>query len=484
MNNTPFTPLFECQLLANLIQLPKTYTQYHSIWKSEYFNDINLKKISQAYIRVRESGNEHPTEISLIQELTKAYEDKSIFPMDVQNLLNELSELYKIPAQNVQYSLNEIRDWAKQHEVRNAVLTSVDFIESNQPEKIIDVVSKAMAVGSDLQNKGIMLNKDTKNPSKILLKIKEAFLPIGLPTFDKKFDGGLRPGEMLTIIGATGSFKSGTMLNMCMPALQQPYGKNVTYITLEMSEEQVFMRTCFRITKHDKDFLTANPDKFDENFAECINKYIGQLHIKEFGTGTMTVAMLRNWLDNLEQEGHKTGLLIIDYPQLMSKPEREKDYIAVGDLYGAARAIAIERHIPVIVAAQTNREALSNPEKVDLKHISASMDIARHSDYIIAIMQTEEEYKQGNARFKLIKNRNEECGIIINVYINYKIYWIQDLGEYIPQEDSEEENESNNSYGNSKKRAARSNMDSSTSSGNGIAGVKDLLAKLQADKKI
>jgi hypothetical protein len=84
----------------------------------------------------------------------------------------------------------------------------------------------------------------------------------------------------------------------------------------------------------------------------------------------------------------------------------------------------------VIVAAQMNRDALKEPENTSLQHISATMDIARHSDFIVAIVQTEDEKQSSHRRLKLLKNRNEESGVIISTEVDYPLYWLKDKGPW------------------------------------------------------
>jgi replicative DNA helicase len=454
-----FTPLFQRQLLALLLQNPETYGHYSGIWSHTYFDETHHRQIAHAYIKIRESGGEHPTEASLFQELFKETDPRAPVPLDQQALRREAEAIYVIPTANIDYSLKEVRAWAQNQALIQAISESVDFLQGGKVSEIRPLIDKALSVGADMLNAGITLNSETRNPSTVLLAATVAGLPIGLPTLDLNYlKGGLQAGEMLTVVGGPGVFKSGAMLNFSMPALQQPYGKKVTYISLEMAEVQVYSRYCFRLTELDYDFLHKHPADFDLKFNEAIKNYCGALHIKAFGSCTLTISQLNTYLDFLETKGHETELLILDYPQIMAKAEigsGDKEYVSVGLLYAGARAIATDRKIPVIVAAQATREALKNPEALNLQHISASMDIARHSDFVLAIIQTEEEKKNKHIRLKLLKNRNEESGVIVEALVNYKLYQLTDIGQWQPKEEEPEENNSASSYGNSKKSQSR-----------------------------
>jgi replicative DNA helicase len=220
-----------------------------------------------------------------------------------------------------------------------------------------------------------------------------------------------------------------------------------------MSEQKVYGRFCFRVSKKSKDFLKVDLAKFNAAFNTEISQYCGSLHIKNFGSGTIDISDLRAYLDVLDRNEHETGLLVLDYPQIMKKDRSLQDFNAIGDLYAGLRSIAIDRNIPVIAAAQLNREAFKDLENVTMDKIAASMDIVRHSDYVVAILQSEVMRRENKMRLKLLKNRNEETGVIVNVTVDYPIYTMHDDGEYIPADDTAEE--TNSTTANAKGGAGR-----------------------------
>lgn len=453
-----FTPLFQRQLLALLLQNPETYGRFAGIWSHTYFDETHHRQIAFAYIKIRLSGGEHPTEASLFQELFKEQDPRAPVPLDLQALRKEAEALYVIPTANIDYSLKEVRLWAQNQDLILAINESVDFLQSGKVSEIRPRIDKALTVGADTHNAGITLNADTRNPSTVLLQPGIISLPTGMGTLDAYFKGGLRAGEMLTVVSGPGMFKSGTLLNFSIPALAPEQGRKVTYISLEMPDVQVYERYCYRISEKTYKDLTEDPAAFDKVFNERIQHYRGALHIKAFGSYGLSMAQLRTYLDYLDAKGHETELLILDYPQIMAKTEAgfgDKEYTSIGLLYGQARAIAIDRQIPVIVAAQANRDALKNPETLKLHHISATMDIARHSDFVLGIIQTEEEKKNGRLRLKLLKNRNEESDVIIKVEVNYGLYRLKDMGEWDPEEDKPEKNNSASSYNDAQKGKSR-----------------------------
>jgi replicative DNA helicase len=437
-NRNPWTPQFQRELLVLLLQLPEAYGQYNGIWKPSYFDDVVHRDIAQAYLTIRALGNDHPAKTTLQQELLKDTDSRLPLPADKAAALAETEVLYQAQPQNARYSVQVVRKWAQDQELLFAVGECLTYLQAGEVEKIRPLIDKAYAVGTDTSQTGITVTPATRDPGESLLAtLIGNYLPIGLPSLERVLDGGIRPGEMITVVGIPSAFKSGMMLNWIMPALQQPYGRKVTWISLEMSEQQVYGRFCWRVSGKSKDFLKVDLAGFNAAFNAAIADYCGCLHIKNFGNGTIDIADLKAYLDALDHREHETELLVVDYPQIMKKDRELADFNAVGDLYAGVRAIGIERAIPVIAAAQLNREAFRDLENVTMAKISASMDIARHSDHLVAILQSEAMRKENKMRLKLLKNRNEETGIIVNVDVNYPLCSVEDRGEYFPADEAQ-----------------------------------------------
>ena len=106
----PIHPLFENQVLANLLQEPVTYTTYKNIWKRDYFSGINHHStIAHAFITIRAYG-EHPTQEAMAHQLLKEY-DENHLPQKVEDMIKELDYLYSIPVNNNTYGIEEVAEW-------------------------------------------------------------------------------------------------------------------------------------------------------------------------------------------------------------------------------------------------------------------------------------------------------------------------------------------------------------------------------------
>jgi hypothetical protein len=84
------------------------------------------------------------------------------------------------------------------------------------------------------------------------------------------------------------------------------------------------------------------------------------------------------------------------------------------------RGLAGERGIPVITGAQANREGLKAGSGLDVSHMADSMGVLRTTDYLIALTQSAEERALGKLYQRVLLNRNEATGAIIECSVDYE----------------------------------------------------------------
>lgn len=436
-NHYPYSPGFQLRILAALVQDFSLYPRYYGIWKAEYFTDPINRIIAGALFEYRESNATSPVYETILNYVVCKYVSKD--QEFQQKLVDRITELYETSLDDQEWSEKMVIDWAKSQALAIAVWEGAQFLTSGQKEKIKPLVDEAYRVGDDISKVGLVITKDTQTPSSIILQQKKNKIPTGFSDLDPLIEGGVGGGELFIFLGPPKGFKSGNMLNATIPALQSPFGKNVTYITLELKEEKVMERYCYRLTGLNKEFLLTKTAEFDQKFEDRVQKILtGKLAIKNYPTRSATASTMRRYLDMLESQGHKTDLLIVDYGNIM-KPERNynSDYTGIGENFESLRSIAVERDIPVITAARTNREGLM-AEDLRMEHIAGSMEIAACADYVVALIQTEQEHKEWSMRHKLLLNRNEDCGIIIGNNIDYPSYTINNCGIINKEEEYKE----------------------------------------------
>jgi replicative DNA helicase len=200
-------------------------------------------------------------------------------------------------------------------------------------------------------------------------------------------------------------------------------GRNVLYVSLEMSEQKVMKRvgsTRLRIPVKDYDNLSRDTNfmksKIQELHLGMNNKHnlfeqkLGKIFVREFPSGSLTVHQLDAYVKRLQQaKGIKIDLLLIDYLTLMDagKGMNENLYLKGKHLAEGVRAIAQKYNLVAISATQVSRDAF-NANDINAKDMSESKAIYETADTIFGIIRTEEMKKQNIYIIKSLKLRDSE----------------------------------------------------------------------------
>ena len=121
---------------------------------------------------------------------------------------------------------------------------------------------------------------------------EEEKVPFDLEMFNKITKGGL-PNKSLNIaLAGTGVGKSLFMCHMAAAAME--IGKNVLYITMEMSEEKIAERIDANILNIPIDQLdTLSQSMYAEKIAKVKKSTNGKLIVKEYPTGSANASHFR-----------------------------------------------------------------------------------------------------------------------------------------------------------------------------------------------
>ena len=198
---------------------------------------------------------------------------------------------------------------------------------------------------------------------------------------------GLHEGE-LTIVGARPGVGKTTFSLQIADKIANK-NKFVTYISLEMSEEQIIQKLLARRTRVNSRKI-RNGDLEDSEIDK-----IG-LACGELSTLTMNILTKANTIQQIETEArrlknrNKLDLLVIDYLQLVKNlgnfKSREQE---VADISRTLKLLSLELEIPIVALCQLNRNASKN--EPTLADIRESGSIEQDADNVIFLYQEDEE---------------------------------------------------------------------------------------------
>ena len=238
--------------------------------------------------------------------------------------------------------------------------------------------------------------------------------------------------------------------------------KNVLYITLEMSEEELARRI-------DANLLNININELDEVPLSLLQKKMeeksrnikSRLIFKEFPTGRGSAADFNKLLDELElKKGFKPDILFVDYINICASSTLPMKYKADKYLYiktvaEELRGLAVEKDIPIFTATQTNREGYGDSDP-DLTNTSESWGLPATADFMFAMMTDDQLEQLSQFRIKQLKNRYNRKDCNKRFCIGYdlmkmRLFDIDDSVGSVSTEEEQEEKTQNVRFSTKKK---------------------------------
>jgi replicative DNA helicase len=211
------------------------------------------------------------------------------------------------------------------------------------------------------------------------------------------------------VLAGTGVGKSLFMCHMAANCMSQ--GKNVLYITLEMSEERIAERIDANLMNISMEDLHNLPKKmFEDKIAKIQKKTTGQLIVKEYPTASANSSHFRGLIKELAlKRSIKPDIIFIDYLNICASSRYRaasnvNSYMVIKAIAEELRGLAVECNVPVVSATQTTRSGFSSSD-IDLTDTSESFGLPATADLMFALISSEELEELKQIQVKQLKNR-------------------------------------------------------------------------------
>jgi hypothetical protein len=328
-------------------------------------------------------------------------------------------------------ALNEVNDRMnrlivkmKNTEISTGILRQFNFAAPNVAEMIKFTVEKA------------------QKPS--------AILQTGIRSLNAILGPGFRGGKLYTILGMSGKFKSGTLLNLAdqitkfNPSLEKvTNGKRNTllFITMENSIEETIERLYGMYADETDNYMNSTPDQVIETLRTkgkfIINDETSDgiaIEIRYYANMEINTADLYRIIEDMENNNQHVIGLILDYIKRINSVYQHHGDETQRVTYVAKelKTLALTYDIPVITAQQINRmgnatvDAAMRDGKQDLIRFVGNSDIGgawsviEESDWV-AIINLEKHAKTGKLylTIKRTKNRSGKSDVSMMDYFNH-----------------------------------------------------------------
>ena len=221
--------------------------------------------------------------------------------------------------------------------------------------------------------------------------------------------GGLVKKSLNIALAGTGVGKSLFMCHVAASCMLQ--GKNVLYITCEMSEERIAERIDVNLLNVSMDDLGSLPkEMYDKKIARLREKTVGKLIVKEYPTATAGSTHFRTLLNELNlKKSFVPDIIFIDYLNIcvssrLKAGNNVNSYTYVKAIAEELRGLAVEFDVPVVSATQTTRSGYASSDP-GLEDTSESFGLPATADLMFALISSEELEEMGQIMVKQLKNR-------------------------------------------------------------------------------
>lgn len=400
----------EQTILKNLIYNEEYLRKVLPFLKSEYFTDRSDKTLYDEIASFTETYNSTPTVEALVLAVK---ERRNLSDDEVEKCESYLQEIEKTKGEEskVQWLVDKTEQFCQEKAIYNAVLGSISILDgkdkTNDKGSIPKILSDALAISFDNSvGHDYLENSDERYD---FYHRKEERIPFDLEFFNKITKGGL-PNKTLNIaLAGTGVGKSLFMCHVAAGCMVQ--GKNVLYITMEMSEEKIAERIDANLLNVTIDDLVNLPkDLYDKKINKLREKTVGKLIIKEYPTASASSIHFRTLLNELNlKKSFVPDIIFIDYLNICCSSRIKaganiNSYTYVKSIAEELRGLAVEFGVPIVSATQTTRSGFTSSDP-GLEDTSESFGLPATADLMFALISSEELEEMGQIMVKQLKNR-------------------------------------------------------------------------------
>jgi replicative DNA helicase len=401
----------EDSILSNLLASEQYNRAVIPFLKPEYFSDKIEATILSEVVAFFNKHNTPITKEILSIELRGRDDLSDTELLTAEKLVSE----FVVEVTNLEWLLDKTEEFVKRRSVYLAILESIKIIDGKEKTTLTEdaipkLLSDALAVSLDSTvGHNYLADAEERYDAYTL---KEDKIPFDLDQLNHVTKGGMSRKTLTTVAAMSGGGKSIFMTHTAASTLRQ--GKNVLYITLEMSEHRVAERIDANLMRVEVDTLKKmGKDEFVTKVSNIAAKTHGKLYIKEYPTGSAHTGHFRGLVEELKtKQNFVPDLIIVDYMGICASSRMKmggaiNTYSYIKSIAEELRSLAMELNVAILTGSQINRSGYDSTD-IDMSNTADSMGVAMTVDIMLALMATDELSDMNQVIIKMLKNRYGE----------------------------------------------------------------------------
>ena len=395
-------------ILSHLVYNDEFTRQTIPFLKTDYFHDSAEKEVFHLIESYVKKYNAIPSKEALFIDLSNREGINQIVFDSAKELIAELEYDAKT---DKEWLTHQTEKFCQEKALYNAIRASIQIIDDKDNKhgkgQIPQLLSEALAISFD-NHIGHDFLDDTADRYEFY-HTKETRIPFDLEYFNKITEGGIARKTLTVILAGTGVGKSLFMCHCAASNLMD--GKNVLYITMEMSEARIAERIDANLLDVPvKELKYLEREMYDKKVARVKGKTSGKLIIKEYPTASAGSANFRHLLNELKlKKNFVPDIIYIDYINICMSSRIKygsniNSYTYIKTIAEELRGLSVEFDVPVVSATQVNRTGFTSSD-VGLEDTSESFGLPATADFMFALISSEELEELNQIMVKQLKNR-------------------------------------------------------------------------------
>ena len=424
-------------ILSNLTFNEEYSRQTLPFIKSEYFQEISDKIIYKLIENYIQKYNAFPSREALVIDLSN---ESGINEEVYKRAKETITTLIQDKNNDIKWLVDRTEKFCQERALYNAIFESIQIIDDKSGKVgkgiIPQLLSEALAVSFDTAiGHDYFENADARFE---YYNQKEFKVPFSLESFNNITKGGVSPETLNIVLAGVHVGKTLTLCQFAASHLLQ--GKNVLYITLEISEKEISKRIDANLLDLSMDELDMIPKStFDARIQKLKRRTTGKLIVKQYPTSSANASHFKHLFNELRlKKNFKPDVVYIDYINLCTSSRVKygsniNSYTYIKNIAEELRGLAVECHVPILTATQVTRSGYTSSD-VGMEDTAESFGLPATADFMFALTTSEDLQTLGQLMVKQLKNRYDHIGkrprFVVGVdYYKMRLYDIEDTAQ-------------------------------------------------------
>lgn len=379
----PFGAEFKLKILAILVRDKSFIVKHRSVIKPTYFENSMHVLLSKTIFQFFDKYGVVPTEANLREEISKRNESELLTVLLDKILTVDMRDADHVEEEAINFATQQA--WKLESKKADILVKEGKYDEAKQ------AMERAFSVGEEFADSGFRFSESFERIKAMLSADVQAErrLPTLIRGMDRILRGGILPCSLHMIFAPTKRGKSILLNNFATAGILM--GKKVLYISLELDDEEMALRSHMRISGMSDDFLLGKEKKWRHAFRRALSRG-GDIYYRRFPTKGLSVSGLATYMEHLwKVENYSVDLLIVDYLDLMSSEQKfENSWQAQGYIAEHLRGLGVERNVAIWTATQGSK---ASGEKEQLSELDVKGDSIKADtcDSLFSLLQNEGE---------------------------------------------------------------------------------------------